>query len=141
MIISIVIIYLSTLVGGVILYKKYKFLKDNLNKEHLVSTRDDLNKVHKQYNYILETLKEYKKVYSETRRYVVNATIELEQRPEEVRKELLGKLKDKDREIKIITSRVSHLKESVERENRFLIQSVRKLEDTTVRKSNSNIRY
>lgn len=141
MIILILIIYLVTIFGGILLYKKYKFLKDNLDKEYLITTRKDLKEVYEQYKLTLETLEEYKKIYTETRRYVINATVKLEQRPEQVRKELLDKLKEKDKEIKFITERLNNLKQSVERENNFLFQSVRKLEDTTVRKNNPSIRY
>ena len=141
MIILILIIYLVTIFGGILLYKKYKFLKDNLDKEYLITTRKDLKEVYEQYKLTLETLEEYKKIYTETRRYVINATVKLEQRPEQVRKELLDKLKEKDKEIKFITERLNNLKQSVERENNFLFQSVQKLEDTTVRKNNPSIRY
>ena len=141
MIISILIIYSVTIFGGIFLYKKYKFLKDNLDKEYLITTRKDLKEVYEQYKLTLETLEEYKKLYTETRRYVINATVKLEQRPEQVRKELLHKFKEKDKEIKLITERLNNLKLSIERENKFLFQSVRKLEDSTVRKNNPSIRY
>lgn len=141
MIISILIIYSVTIFGGIFLYKKYKFLRDNLDKEYLITTREDLKEVYEQYRLTLETLEEYKRIYTETRRYVINATVKLEQRPEQVRKELLSKLKEKDKEIKLITDRLNNLKQSVDRENKFLFQSVRKLEDTTVRRNNPSIRY
>jgi len=141
MIISILIIYSITIFGGIFLYIKYKFLRDNLDKEYLITTREDLKEVYEQYKLTLETLEEYKRIYTETRRYVINATVKLEQRPEQVRKELLSKLKEKDKEIKLITDRLNNLKQSVDRENKFLFQSVRKLEDTTVRRNNPSIRY
>lgn len=141
MIISILIIYSVTIFGGIFLYIKYKFLRDNLDKEYLITTREDLKEVYEQYKLTLETLEEYKRIYTETRRYVINATVKLEQRPEQVRKELLSKLKEKDKEIKLITDRLNSLKQSVDRENKFLFQSVRKLEDTTVRRNNPSIRY
>ena len=141
MIISILIIYSVTIFGGIFLYIKYKFLRDNLDKEYLITTREDLKEVYEQYKLTLETLEEYKRIYTETRRYVINATVKLEQRPEQVRKELLSKLKEKDKEIKLITDRLNNFQNSVEKETNFLFRRISKLEDTTVRRNNPSIRY
>lgn len=130
-----------TIIGGLVLYKNYRFLKDNLDKEHLLTTNKHLEKVYLEQTKLVQDLEKYKELYEETRTYTVKATIKLEQRPEQIRKELLNTIKEQQAQLNFITVKLKKLQQATERENNFLFKRISNIEDNMVRKNKSDIRY
>lgn len=129
-------------------YDKYKIEWNNSKTEiktllHLFKTKHDNveAKFKKKEQELQETFVSFKKMYEEMHFYLANSTRKLENRPEEVRRELLKTLENKQKQINSIGNQLSNFQSSIKKETNFLFRLISKLEDTTIKKDNSDFRY
>ena len=129
-------------------YDKYKIEWNNNKNEiktllHLFKTKHDNveAKFKKKEQELQETFVSFKKMYEEMHFYLANSTRKLENRPEEVRRELLKTLENKQKQINSIGNQLSNFQSSIKKETNFLFRLISKLEDTTIKKDNSDFRY
>jgi len=88
-----------------------------------------------------ETFESFKKMYEEMHFYLASSTRKLESRPEEIRRELLKSIENKQKQLDFTIKKLNNFQNSVEKETNFLFRRISKLEDTTLRKDNSDFRY
>ena len=129
-------------------YEKYKIEWNNSKTEvktllNLFKTKHDNveAKFEKKEQELQETFKSFKKMYEEMHFYLANSTRKLENRPEEVRRELLKTLEKKQKQINSIGNELSNFQNYIKKETTFLFKLISKLEDTTIKKDNSDFRY
>ena len=84
---------------------------------------------------------EYKKLYDKISNYVVVNTQKLEQRPEQVRRELKDNLQQHKEHLNYLTEELTGLKNKMNEENSTLFKYLSKLEDKMVIKHNPSRRY
>ena len=100
-------------------------------KEHTNSMQVELKK----------EFSEYKKAYDKISNYVVVNTQKLEQRPEQVRRELKSNLEQHKEHLNYLTEELTGLKNKMNEENSTLFKYLSKLEDKMVIKHNPSRRY
>lgn len=84
---------------------------------------------------------EYKKLYDKISNYVVVNTQKLEQRPEQVRRELKDNLQQHKEHLEYLTKEVIGLRDKINEENSTLFKYLSKLEDKMVIKHNPSRQY
>jgi succinylglutamate desuccinylase len=84
---------------------------------------------------------EYKKLYDKISNYVVVNTQKLEQRPEQVRRELKDNLQQHKEHLEYLTKEVIGLRDKINEENSTLFKYLSKLEDKMVVKHNPSRQY
>jgi len=89
--------------------------------------REQLKEIHK-------TFEKYNESYNEMHSYILKSTQDLEQRPEEIRRELNKVLVDHRKQLDLLTNRTSALKGQLEKENGFIFERIKRMENTMVLK-------
>ena len=129
-------------------YDKYK-IEWNNNKTEVKSLLNTFKTKHENVETkfenkeqeLQETFESFKKMYNEMHFYLADSTRKLENRPEEVRRELLKTLENKQKQIDSIGNQISNFQRIIRKETDFLFKRISKLEDTTIKKDNSDFRY
>jgi len=98
-------------------------------------------KFEKKEQELQQTFESFRKMYDEMHFYLANSTRNLENRPEEIRRELIKALENKQKQIDSIGNEISTFQNTARKETDFLFKRISKLEDTTVKKDTSDFRY
>ncbi len=86
---------------------------------------EQLKEVHK-------TFEKYNKSYKEMHSYLLKSTQDLEQRPEEVRREIRKTLTEHKQQLDLLTNRTTDLTKQVDKENGFMFERIKHIEGTMV---------
>lgn len=79
-----------------------------------------------------ETFKKYNESYNEMHSYLLKSTQNLEQRPEEVRREIRKTLTEHKQQLDLLNNRTTDLTKQVEKENGFVFDRIKHIESTMV---------
>ena len=83
----------------------------------------------------------HKKDFDQTKRYVIQATQKLEQRPEAIRQQLEKELKEHKKQISLLIRESNLLRSKVSKENDYLFNELTKIKDSSSPKRGEGIRY
>jgi uncharacterized coiled-coil DUF342 family protein len=106
----------------------------NINSKELLELIQIVVKaeVKEQLTEVHETFEKYNESYNEMHSYLLKSTQDLEQRPEEVRREIKKSLTEHKQQLDLLNNRTIDLTKQVEKENGFIFERIKHIEGTMV---------